>query len=58
MFIRDYQCKKCGEIQEKWLDSNSSENDEPCEKCGAEASELEPVLSPLGKHGSWSKWSV
>lgn len=58
MFIREYECEECGEVQEKWLKSRDEENKEPCEKCGAPASSLIPVLSSSHRHGSWGRWTV
>lgn len=58
MFIKEYQCEKCEEIQERWLDTSEDENKEKCEKCGAKAKHLKPILSSTTKHGSWGRWTV
>lgn len=58
MFIKDFQCGKCGEVQERWLDDSDSINEESCEKCGAEKEFLNPVLSTIEKHGSWGRWAI
>ena len=55
--IYEYECKKCKEIQEKNV-KMSEENKEPCEKCGAPASELKRIMSVTPKHGSWGRWTV
>jgi putative FmdB family regulatory protein len=56
--IYEYECTKCKKIQEKWHKMNET-NNEPCEKCGAEAKYLKKLLSPQKvKHGSWSRWQV
>lgn len=58
MFIREYVCQECKTLQEKWLKNSHEKNTDPCEKCGAPASELKPVISTMEKHLSWSKWAV
>ena len=58
MFIREYKCKKCGTIQEKYIKDHADQNDETCEKCGASPENLIPVLSSTHKHGSWGRWTV
>lgn len=58
MFIREYQCEECGDVQEKWLKRRDEKNEEPCEKCGAPADSLTPVLSASHREGSWGRWTV
>ena len=58
MFLAEFQCKKCKEVQEVYLDNGSAENDESCKACGAKPEEMERVGSAIDKHLSWSKWNV
>ena len=59
MIIFEYQCEKCGKIQDKWLKKSDENNKESCDKCGAESKYLVKLLSPQRvRHGSWSRWRV
>lgn len=51
----EYVCEDCKEVQEKDHKMNDL-NEEPCEKCKAPPEKLKKQLSPIGQHGSWSRW--
>lgn len=55
--IFEYECKKCGKVQEKIHKMNET-NTEECEVCKASAEELKKLLSVTPKHVSWTKWRV
>jgi len=57
MPIYEYKCLKCDRVQEK-QHKISETNGEKCENCEAEPKDLKRQLSPLGRHGSWSRWNV
>lgn len=60
MRIVEFECQKCGTVQEKWLKRLDSENTERCEHCNSPPEDLRRCMyHPKHKqHLSWSKWSV
>lgn len=60
MKIVEFQCLKCGRVQEKWLKRLSSKNTENCEHCQSPPDQLRRCLCypKHHQHISWSKWRV
>jgi len=59
MPIYNYECQKCGKIQEKFhkIDDPLEEGCEEKE-CGAGPDELKKQMPCLGRHVSWGSWRV
>lgn len=53
MPIYEYQCPKCGEIFEEWVNIGDAEETQPCPKCGAQARHIISNTSFVLKGGGW-----
>lgn len=58
MPLFDYECKKCGNVQEV-QHKIAEKNKNYCSKCNASPSKLCKLLSPLrAAHHSWGSWKI